>query len=374
MWIHECPGWPNFQWDYDELAAILAKVRYQQGNLLGKMHEIGFSFKQEASLITLTEDIIKSSAIEGENLNNKEVRSSIVRKLGLDVGGLIPSNRNVDGIVELMLDSTQKFDNPLTKERLFCWHSALFPTGRSGLYKITVGGWRTDHSGSMQVVSGPIGREKVHFEAPAAEKIESEMELFIQWIEAKTDLDPVLKAGIAHLWFVTIHPFEDGNGRIGRSITDMLLARADSSPHRFYSLSSQFELERNDYYNTLEHQQRGELDITLWLKWYLKCVDRALLAGEKSLTDVLYKSKFWEIANKNSINTRQRTILNKMLQGDFLGHINTSKYSKLAKCSPDTALRDIQGLKNMDILIQNEGGGRSTSYRLKKTYNDQLGY
>ena len=364
MWIHQHQNWPNFSWDAEALASKLVDVRHRQGRLLGRMESLGFELKREASLSTLTNDVVKSSAIEGENLNPEEVRSSIARRLGIDIAGLIPASREVEGIVEMMLDATQQFFKPLIKGRLFDWHAALFPTGRSGMHKITVGGWRTIDAGPMQVVSGPIGKEKVHFEATSAEHLEKEMERFLAWFEGGDDIDPVIKAGIAHLWFVTIHPFEDGNGRIARAIGDMVLARADGTQDRFYSFSSQIEAERKQYYDQLERQQRATPDITNWLSWFLDCLGRAISNAETTLGNVLFKAQLWDMINQKSVNDRQRLIINRMLEDDFEGFINTSKYAKLSKCSNDTALRDIQELKERGIFIQNPGGGRSTSYRL----------
>ncbi len=364
MWIHEHQNWPDFTWDAETLASKLADIRHRQGRLLGRMEGLGFELKREASLSTLTNDVVKSSAIEGENLNPEEVRSSIARRLGIDIAGLIPASRDVEGIVEMMLDATQQFSKPLTKDRLFDWHAALFPTGRSGMHKITVGGWRTIETGFMQVVSGPIGKEKVHFEAPSAERLEKEMDTFLAWLADKNDIDPVIRAGIAHLWFVTIHPFEDGNGRIARAIGDMALARADGTLDRFYGLSSQIEAERKQYYDQLEAQQRATPDITDWLSWFLDCLGRAISNAETTLGNVLFKAQLWDIINQKPVNDRQRLIINRMLEDDFEGFMNTSKYAKLVKCSNDTALRDIQELKERGILIQNPGGGRSTSYSL----------
>jgi len=364
MWIYKHQDWPNFTWDAQKLSSKLADVRHRQGRLLGRMEGLGFELKREASLSTLTSDVVKSSWIEGENLNPEEVRSSIARRLGMDIAGLMPASRDVEGIVEMMLDATQKFSKPLTSIRLFDWHAALFPTGRSGMHSIIVGHWRNDENGPMQVVSGPIGHEKVHFEAPSAERLKKEMSAFLSGFENQSNVDPVLKAGIAHLWFVTLHPFEDGNGRIGRAIADMALARADNIPERFYSLSTQFAAERQDYYNQLERQQRSTPEITDWLEWFLDCLGRAISNAEALLGKVLFKAQLWGKINQNPINDRQRLIINRMLEGNFVGHMNTSKYAKLAKCSNDTALRDIQELCARDIFIQNPGGGRSTSYRL----------
>lgn len=364
MWIHEYQDWPNFTWDAKALTLKLGDIRYRQGRLLGKMESLGFELKREASLNTLTNDVVKSSAIEGENLNPEEVRSSIARRLGMDIAGLIPSSRDVEAIVEIMLNATQQFSKPLTKERLFDWHAALFPTGRSGMQRITVGNWRTMNAGPMQVVSGPIGGEKVHFEAVGADKLEAEMHDFLSWFSNNNDIDPVLKAGIAHLWFVSIHPFEDGNGRIARAIGDMALAIADGTTDRFYSLSTQIESQRKEYYHQLERQQRGSTEITSWLTWFLDCLGHAISNAEVTLSNVIFKAQLWDNLNQNPVNERQRYIINLMLRDDFVGHMNTSKYATLAKCSKDTALRDILDLKDRAVFIQNPGRGRSTSYRL----------
>ena len=328
------------------------------------MEGLGFPLRQEANLRSLTDEVVKSSAIEGERLNVDEVRSSIARRLGIETAGMVPASRDVEGIVEMMLDATRKFSEPLTKNRLYDWHVAMFPTGRSGILRITVGAWRNADSGPMQVVSGPVGRETIHFEAPAAGDLEQEMTKFLDWFEAEDEMDPVLKAGVAHLWFLTIHPFEDGNGRIGRAIADMALARADSTADCYFSLSMQIESERKDYYDQLEKQQRGTSDITNWLEWFVDCLGRAIASAEKSLSKVLYKAKLWERINEDPVNVRQRNVINRMLEDDFVGYMNTSKYASLAKCSKDTALRDIQALKARKIFIQNPSGGRSTSYRL----------
>jgi Fic family protein len=361
--IHELADWPHFSWDDGALAGALAAVRHKQGRHLGKMEGLGFELRAEASLTTLTDDVVKSSAIEGEHLDPAEVRSSIAQKLGLDVAGLPAPGREVEGIVEMMLDATRNFEASLTAERLFSWHAALFPTGRSGMNRITVGAWRTAESGPMQVVSGPIGREKVHFEAPAADRIETEMESYLQWFNAPPRVDPVLGSAIAHFWFVTIHPFEDGNGRVARAIADMALARADKTKERFYSMSSGIETERSKYYNQLESAQRGTLDITEWLVWFLACLDRTIDGANEKLASVLRKANVWERINLSPVNPRQRKVINRMLD-DFKGHLTTSKYAKLAKCSNDTALRDIRELLARGIVEQNVGGGRSTSYRI----------
>ncbi|MEM9415169.1 MAG: Fic family protein [Planctomycetota bacterium] len=362
-YIHEKPDWPALRWDREALAEPLAAVRHQQGRHLGKMEALGFDLQAEAGLSILTEEVVKSSAIEGEHLSIDEVRSSIARKLGLDVAGLPTPGRAVDGVVEMMLDATRNFHQPLTAERLFGWHAALFPTGRSGMFRITVGGWRTGEAGPMQVVSGPIGKERVHYQAPDAQRVPEEMERFLTWFESPPSIDPVLKAAVAHFWFVTIHPFDDGNGRIARAIADMALAQADGTKERFYSMSSGIEARRKAYYQQLESSQRGSLDITAWLAWFLDCLGRTLEAADRSLQVVLQKAAIWQQVNQQPVNDRQRRVINRMLD-NFQGHLTTSKYAKLAKCSSDTALRDIRELVDRGILTKNPGGGRSTSYRL----------
>ena len=361
--IHELSGWPEFTWDTEALAGPLAAVRHKQGKHLGKMEALGFELRTEASLAALTEEVVKSSAIEGEHLDPDEVRSSIARKLGLDVAGLPVPGRDVEGVVEMMLDATQQYEEPLADERLFGWHAALFPTGRSGIHKITVGAWRTDKNGPMQVVSGPIGKEKVHFQAPDAPRLDTEMKRFLEWFDNSELIDPVLRAGIAHFWFVTIHPFDDGNGRIARAIADMALARADQTKDRFYSMSSGIEAQRKDYYLKLEAAQRNGLDITPWLVWFLECLDATIDDAESTLGAVLHKARLWQRINPTPVNERQRQVINRMLD-NFKGHLTTSKYAKLAKCSNDTALRDIRELLDRGIIVKNKGGGRSTSYRL----------
>ncbi len=363
-YIHERPEWPNFHWSMGTLAGPLAAIRHKQGLLLGRMSALGFSIRAEAGLETLTLDVVKSSAIEGEVLNMAQVRSSLARRLGIDIGGLTPVNRNVEGIVEMMLDATQRYAEPLTVERLFGWHAALFPTGYGPARRITVGAWRTPEAGPMQVVSGYVGHEKVHFEAPAAERLVQEMTRFLDWFNAPLDLDPVLKAGIAHLWFVTIHPFEDGNGRIARAIADCALARADDCPQRFYSMSGRIEWERKEYYDILERIQKGSLDITLWLDWFLGCLGRAIDGADETLAAVFRKAHVWQHANQFQLNERQRGIINRLLNR-FEGKLTSGKYAKLAKCSPDTALRDIRELLEFGILRQSAAGGRSTSYELE---------
>lgn len=362
-YIHEQPDWPELTWAGDELASPLAAVRHQQGRLLGKMESLGFELRREASLTVLTSDVVKSSAIEGEQLDPEQVRSSIARKLGLDIAGLPQPSRSVDGVVEMMLNATQKFDQPLTAERLCGWHAALFPTAHSGIHKIKVGKWRSDSSGPMQVVSGAIGKERVHFQAPAADRLKKEMKQFLAWFNGSKETDPVLKAALAHFWFVTIHPFEDGNGRIARAIADMALTRADGAPERFYSMSSQIEVERKEYYRQLEIAQRGDLDITGWLAWFVGCLSRAIDSSDERLAAVLTKAKIWQRLQDRPVNQRQRTVINRMLDG-WEGSLTTSKYAKLAKCSTDTALRDIRELLDRGVLVLNAGGGRSTSYRL----------
>jgi Fic family protein len=362
-YIHLLKEWPAFKWEDDKIILPLSTVRHKQGRLLGKLEGLGFRLREEATLETLTEDVIKSSEIEGEKLPADQVRSSIARRLGIEIAGEVAVSRNVEGIVEMMLDATQQYDLPLTDERLFGWHATLFSTGRSGMHKIQVGGWRDDAKGPMQVVSGPMGREIVHYEAPDAGRVNAEMDKFIGWFN-KTTMDPILKAAIAHLWFVTIHPFDDGNGRIARAIADMQLARADASHQRFYSMSAQIQRERNVYYDILEKTQKGNLDITKWLLWFIECLDGAISLSEENLSTVTQKAKFWDSHQSVALNERQRKMLNKLVDG-FDGKLTSSKWAKIAKCSPDTALRDIQDLIEKGILEKEEGGGRSTSYRIK---------
>lgn len=362
-YIHELPDWPEFTWDQERLQTPLGAVRHRQGRLLGRMEALGFSLRAEATLQALTEEVIKSSEIEGEVLDRDQVRSSLARRLGMDIGALTPADRNVEGIVDVMLDATEHYQRPLTAERLFGWHAALFPTGRSGMNKITVGAWRTAASGPMQVVSGPFGRERVHYEAPAAERVPGEMDAFLMWFERDTKIDLVLKAAIAHLWFVTIHPFEDGNGRIARAIADMALARSEGIAQRFYAMSSQIRRERNAYYDILETTQKGGTDITPWLMWFLECLDRAFDGAETTLSAVLTKARFWEALAGAPLNDRQRLMLNRLLDG-FEGKLTSSKWATIAHCSQDTASRDIDDLVKRGILQKDPAGGRSTSYSL----------
>ena len=363
-YVYQQKDWPRFQWNEGRLLPLLAKVRHQQGRLLGQMEGLGFHFRGEAILESLTSEVIGSSAIEGEKLNVEEVRSSIARRLGIPHAGTTPASRHVEGVVEMMIDATRKFDEALTAERLFSWHAALFPSGRSGMHRITVGAWRTEEAGPMQVVSGAMGRERVHFEAPEAHLLDAEIASFLEWFEGVEGIDPVLNAGIAHFWFVTIHPFEDGNGRIARAIADMALARADGVADRFYSMSYQIEKERKQYYDSLESSQRGGMDITLWLEWFLGCLERTLEQAQENLRSILHKARIWERINQDGpVNERQHTVINRLLDG-FEGKLSTSKYAKLAKCSQDTALRDINELIARKILSREAGGGRSTGYRL----------
>ncbi len=363
MYIWACPDWPEFTWDANAIERPLSDVRFKQGRLLGRMAGLGFELQEQAVLETLTRDVVKSSEIEGERLDAKQVRSSVARRLGIDIGALAPVDRHVEGIVEMTLDATRRFDRPLTKVRLFDWHAALFPSGRSGLKTIRVGTWRDDRDGPMQVVSGPIGRERVHYEAPPAARLPAEMSRFLDWFSSPGDIDPVIRAGLAHLWFVTIHPFDDGNGRIARAIADMALAESENSRQRFYSLSAQIRAERNDYYATLEHTQKGGMDITAWLEWFLTCLCRAIEGANETLGAVLAKARFWETHAGRTFNARQRKLINRLLDG-FEGKLTSSKWARLAKCSQDTALRDITDLIDKGVLVKDAGGGRSTSYSL----------
>ena len=360
FYIHQRENWTSFTWNDSTLSVLLGKVRNLQGKLSGKMEMLGFVLQQEAFLDTLTLDVLKSTEIEGELLNVEQVRSSLARRLGMDIVGLVPSNRNVDGMVEMMLDSTRNNQKSLNSERLFNWHAALFPTGWSGMYQITVGAWRT---GVMQVVSGGMGKEKVHFQAPDANLVKQQMEIFTEWFNDEQNLDPILKAGIAHLWFITIHPFEDGNGRIARAITDMQLSKAEGNAQRFFSMSAQIQKKRSGYYEILEKSQKGTSDITIWLAWFLECLTEALLNTDKTLEKVLSKARFWEKHRVTLLNDRQHLMLNKLLE-DFEGKLTSSKWAKMAKCSSDTALRDIQDLMSKGILKKEDLGGRSTNYVL----------
>jgi Fic family protein len=363
MYIWETPGWPRLSWNSEVLSTLLASTSREQGRLLGRMEALGFDLRAEAHLQALTEDVVKSSEIEGEKLQRDQVRSSIARRLGMDVAGLVPAERDVDGVVEMMVDATANHSKKLTAERLFAWHAALFPTGRSGMHRIVVGAWREDRNGPMQVVSGPVGKEKVHYQAPPAARVSKEMTRFLQWFADTGSTEPLLVAGLAHLWFVTIHPFEDGNGRIARAIADMALARSEKTGQRFYSMSAQIRRERDSYYRVLERTQKGEPDITAWQEWFLSCLLRAIERAEETLGSVLSKARFWERFAKQPLNERQIKVLNTLLDG-FEGKLTTSKWAKLAKTSQDTAHRDILDLLARGALKKDPAGGRSTSYSL----------
>ena len=366
LYIHRLEDWPRFRWDSARFANLLASVRHRQGLLAGHMKALGFDLRQEAVLRTLTADVLKSSEIEGEQLDAKQVRSSIARRMGIDIGGLMAQDRNVEGVVEMMLDATRKYDKALTAERLKAWNAALFPTGRSGMRKIRAGKWRDDKSGPMQVVSGPVGKERVHFEAIPAARIPKEMTGFLDWFNRRPDTDEVLHAALAHLWFVTIHPFDDGNGRIARAIADMALARSEKSPQRFYSMSTQIRQERDAYYEALETTQKASMDVTAWMEWFLGCLSRAIDGAKITLREVLAKARFWESIKGAALNERQTLVLNRLLDG-FEGKLTTSKYAKLAKCSPDTGLRDILALVERGLVKRGAEKGRSTSYTLTAT-------
>lgn len=362
MYIHQHKNWPNFTWDAAGLSLLLGELHLKQGKLLGYMEQLGFDLQNEALLQTLTQDVIKSSEIEGEHLDFEQVRSSIARRLGMEVGGLVASDRNVDGIVEMMLDATQNFELKLSVDRLFGWHASLFPTGRSGMTKIVVGNWRNNEKNDpMQVVSGAMGKERIHYQAPDSDLLENEMDLFLEWFNNEKSIDPLMKAAIAHLWFVTIHPFDDGNGRISRAIADMQLSRADKTKRRFYSMSAQIRLERNKYYDILENTQSNGMDITPWVEWFLSCLSRAIDATDGVLESVMLKAKVLGKAKSGTFNNRQQKLLNRLMDG-FEGKLTTSKWAKIAKCSQDTAARDIQDLVNKGVLVKDLAGGRSTNY------------
>lgn len=362
-YIYHQPNWPYFEWDSASLEEMIGRVRNLQGKVLGKMEHLGFELMGNASLETISTDVITSSEIEGELLDRQQVRSSVARRLGIEISGLVPSDQEIDGVVEMTLDATQNFSAPLTKERLFGWHNCLFPTGRSGMYKILVAQWRDDSTGPMQVVSGAMGKEKVHFEAPSAETIETEMQAFLKWFNAEQKIDLVVKAAIAHLWFLTIHPFEDGNGRIARALTDMILARSDNMKYRLYSLSAQIKTDKKSYYHLLEKTQKGTLDITNWLIWFFECFEKALFASEEIVKKVVFKYKFWIQHAQDLLNERQVKMLNRLMDS-FDGKLTSSKWAKMTKCSTDTALRDIQALLEKGILTKSDEGGRSTNYDL----------
>ena len=358
-YIYQYKSWPNFTWNEMEIQILLGKLRHLQGKLFGQISTLGFSIKEETKLSNLTLDVVKSSEIEGEILNYEQVRSSIARKLGIEYAGMVFPNRNVDGVVEMLLDATQQYEKPLDEERLFDWHAALFPMGRSGLYKINVACYRKDE---MQIVSGAMGKERVHYQAPVGQ-VKLEMDKFLDWLNNKSDIDMVIKSAIAHFWFIIIHPFDDGNGRIARAISDLLLARSEASSLRFYSLSNQMLLERKVYYATLQNVQHHDGDITEWIVWFLNCLYRALKKSEKTIEKVLDKADFWDKHKNTALNSRQRLMINKLFDG-FVGKLKTSKWAKIAKCSQDTALRDIKDLIEKNILRQEKSGGRSTNYEL----------
>ena len=361
MWyIHDYDNWWQFRYDIRRIINELGRVRSKQGMVLGRMLSLGFDSQDEAVLSNMSVDLVRSSEIEGERLNLEEVRSSIARRLGITAAGIVPTSRYVDGIVEMQLDATQNYSRPLSAERLFGWHNVLFPTGMSGLYSIEVGKYR---SGEMQVVSGAMGMERVHYQAPAADRVPVEMERFISWVNSDEDIDAVLKAAIAHLWFVSIHPFDDGNGRIARALTDMLLARSENSRKRFYSISAEMKLLQKEYYGILERTQRGDGDITDWILWFLSCFEKALDSTENALSSVLRKADFWERNRNVPFNARQQKLLNMQFDG-FFGKLTTGKWAKIAKCSTDTALNDIRDLVEKGILKKTEEGGRSTNYIL----------
>jgi len=361
-YIYQYPDWTNFSWQDTAINALFGEVRHLQGSLSGQMNALGFSAREEASLDTLTVDVVKSSEIEGEKLNYEQVRSSIARRLGINTAGLIAADRNVEGVVDMMMDATQNYLNPLNEERLFGWHAALFPTGYSGMHKIEVGQYRT---GEMQVVSGAMGKERVHYKAISPQYLKTEMDKFLDWFNNEETTDAVLKAAIAHFWFIIIHPFDDGNGRIARALSDMLLVRADKSKERFYSMSGQIMLDKKRYYEVLQDVQHSSGDITEWLSWFLGCLKKALLDTEKTLQKIMRKAAFWKIHESTPLNQRQRIMLNKLLDG-FDGKLKSSKWAIIAKCSPDTALRDIKDLMEKGILQQELSGGRSTNYELSE--------
>jgi Fic family protein len=372
LYIWQQDTWPKWTYAHKRLAPLLAQVHHAQGLLLGRMHDIGLEQRDQATLRVLTEDVIKTSEIEGEMLNPESVRSSIARRLGVDIGALAPTDSHVDGVVEMVLDATQQHDQALTVQRLCGWHAALFPTGYSGMTPIRVGAWRNDAQGPMQVVSGPLHRPRVHYQAPPENTLNAEMALFLNWFNTASQDDPLIKAGLAHLWFVTVHPMDDGNGRMGRAVGDLALARAEGTAQRYYSLSAQFQRERKDYYDQLERTQKGTLDVTDWLEWFLGCLLRAVQGAQGTLSAVLGKANFWRQWADTPMNERQIKLLNKLLDG-FDGKLTTSKWATIAKCSQDTALRDINELLEREVLMRSEASGRSTSYEIRPTTVDAFG-
>lgn len=364
MYLHERENWWQFTYDSSRVLKLLGRIRVKQGMVLGSLSTLGFEFQDEAMLSTMSVELVRSSEIEGEMLNLQEVRSSIARRLGIETAGLVPASRYVEGIVEMLLDATQNYKKPLSDDRLFGWHNVLFPSGISGLYRIEVGKYRT---GEMQVVSGAMGHEKVHYQAPSPERVPEEMKRFIQWVNTEEDIDEVIKAAIVHLWFVSIHPFDDGNGRITRALTDMMLARSENTGKRFYSMSAEIKLMQKEYYEILERTQKGDGDITEWLLWFLKCLEKALDSTQETLVAVLEKARFWEYFRDIEFNVRQRKLINMLFDG-FLGKLTSSKWAKIAKCSPDTALNDINDLIAKGVLVKNSEGGRSTNYSLARLH------
>lgn len=365
LYMWQAPDWPQWRYDLAVLARPLAEVSRAQGLLLGRLADVGAATRDQANLLALTDDVVKTSEIEGDHLNVASVRSSIARRLGVDIGALAPVDRHVEGVVEMVLDASSNCVQPVTDERLFGWHAALFPTGYSGMARIKLAAWRDDATGLMQVISGPMGRQKLHFEAPPADRLPSEMARFLDWLNADSDVLPLLRAGLGHLWFITLHPFDDGNGRIARAVGDLLLARADHSPQRFYSLSAQIQRDRKAYYEILERTQKGDMDVTDWLVWFLESLQRALDQTHQTLDAVLTKARFWQRWAATPLNERQVKVLNRLLDG-FDGKLTSSKWAAISKCSADTALRDINGLLVRGVLRKTAGGGRSTGYELNE--------
>lgn len=362
-YIWQAPDWPRWRFDLAALAAPMAEAARAQGLLLGRLADVGLALREQASLAALTDDVLKTSEIEGERLDAQSVRSSLARRLGVDIGALAPADRHVDGVVDMVLDASAHCDVPVSQERLFAWHAALFPTGHSGLSRIRVGAWRDDASGPMQVVSGPIGRRRVHFEAPPAGRLASEIDRFLDWLNGEPQEPPLVRAALGHLWFVTLHPFDDGNGRIARAIGDLLLARADRSPQRYYSLSAQIQFERSAYYEMLERTQRGTMEVTGWIAWFLGSLHRAVDRAQHGIDAVLARARFWQHWATTPMNPRQIKLLSRLLDG-FEGPLTTSKWAAIARCSQDTALRDIGELVAHGVLRKSTAGGRSTRYEL----------
>ena len=370
LYIWQNPAWPEFRWDSDAILKSLGELRFHQGALFTRMKDLGFDIRLQAQAEILIEEALKTSEIEGEILGPKSVRSSVAKRLGLpDAGLMVSRNEKADGLVDILLDATMNYSRELSPEILYGWHAALFPTGYSGFHKLLIGAFRNDADGPMQIVSGPIGREKVHYEAPGAGQIHHEIRAFLSWWQTSFNkMDGIIRSAVAHLWFVAIHPFEDGNGRLARTLTDMALAQDENLSTRFYSLSAQIMSERDDYYRLLEITNKGDGDITEWLLWYTQCMTRALLRSELLLKNILQKARFWKRHAQTELNQRQMKVVNLILEkgpGGFEGGMKNQKYAGIAHTSRATAQRELADLVKKEVFVKNPGGGRSVSYDIR---------